>query len=86
MAKDSLLGDMSTRTKTTMVLPDLLVQHMEEVCYALGIPRNAWISMGVATLTMKMLPLIPSGKKRTRIFKDLERLLAKLLDELKSSL
>ena len=59
MTKDSMLGDMSTRTKTTMVLPNTLVQHMGEVCYALGIPRNAWISMGAATLTMKMLPLIP---------------------------
>ncbi len=44
MTKDSMLGDMSTRTKTTMVLPNTLVQHMGEVCYALGIPRNAWIS------------------------------------------
>ena len=88
MAKknESFLGDMSTRTKTTMVLPDTLVQHMQTMCYALGVPRNAWISMGVAMLTLKMLPMVSPGKKRTRMLRDLEKFLLKLLSEVKSSL
>jgi len=80
------MTNLGPRVKTTMELPTVLVARMNEICSDLGIPRNAWITMGAAELTMRMLPLIDPGKKRTRIFKDLKRLLSKLLDEIESTL
>lgn len=74
---------MSGRKKCTFELSELLIERVDEVCYSLGIPRNAWVTFGVAVLTLRMLPFVVRGKKRTRMVRDLEKVLNDLLAEVR---
>lgn len=85
MPRESLLGDMSNRAHTDLRLPQLLVDRIEEVCYALGIPKNAFFVLGAATLALKLLPLLP-GRKRARLVADLEEFVVKLIANVKQAL
>ena len=73
------------RAKTDLRLPRLLIKAVEAVCYALGIPKNAFFALGAARLALKLAPLIP-GRKRGRLVQDLEKIVLKTLDEAKKAL
>ena len=66
-------------------MPRSLVRDIESVCYALGVPKNAFFAMGAATLAMQFLPLVP-GKKRGRLVKDLAKFVRKVADEVEGTL
>ncbi|OGO08164.1 MAG: hypothetical protein A2Y61_00330 [Chloroflexi bacterium RBG_13_60_13] len=83
--KNSLLGDMSQRIPIYLRLPRLLVERVEEICYALGVPKNAFFAIGAATLALNLLPLMP-GKKRPRLLADLEKFVQDILANARKAL
>ena len=85
MGKMSMLGAMGQRVKTDLRLPKLLIKQVESICYALGIPKNAFFTLGVAGLALQLAPLLP-GRKRARLVQDMEKIVLKLLAEVKKSL
>jgi len=85
MPKATLLDGMGTRTKTDIRLPRMLLDSVEQVCYALGIPKNAYFAISVATMTLQLLPLLP-GRKRKRLVQDLEKIVLKVIGGINDSL
>jgi hypothetical protein len=76
---------MAERKKCTFELSEVLIDRVDEICYALGVPRNAWVTFGLATITLRMLPFVVQGKKRARMVRDLEKILQDLLKGLKAA-
>lgn len=73
------------RVKIDLRLPRSLIEQVETVCYALGIPKNAFFALGVAGLTAELAPLLP-GPKRGRLVQDLERIVLNTLEAAKKAL
>jgi len=81
---ETVLSGMEDRIKTDLRLPQVLVDHVEQVCYALGIPKNAFFAMGAALLCLKLLPLLP-GSKRPKLVQEIEKFVTEVVEAVKQS-
>lgn len=67
------LSDLGERVKTDIRLPRTLLDHVDRVCQAVGLPKNAFITMGTALLVVLLSPLVP-GRRRKTILANAEKI------------
>jgi len=74
------------RVKTDMRLPRLLVKHVDSIVNQVGIPKNALFTIAASMTVVQLMSLLTPGKKRLRIFYELEELVQKTFEEAKKAL
>jgi len=73
------------KRKITAHIPLTLAMRMDEVVHKhLGIKRNAFITMAVAFMLTKVLPIL-TPKKRAQVLRDIEKSFEATMAEAKKS-
>lgn len=75
---EPILGDVSERVKTDLRLPRLLMEHVEAVCAAAGVPKNAFFALASGLFLIRMSPAL-EGRKRKEVLNDIEALFQKVI-------
>lgn len=75
----SLLGPMCDRVKTDVRLPFALSHSVEELCAALGIPKNALFTLAASLLCVQLAPLLKPGVPRRKMLAELDALFQSVL-------
>jgi hypothetical protein len=83
--KKSLLGTMEGRIKTDLRFPPELLDKVDEVCVALGIPKNAFFVLAAGLLTLQLSPLVRI-KQRKQLIMIVQDLFQKILAEIAKTL
>ncbi len=78
-------SDLGKRVKTDVRLPRVLLDHVDRVCQAVGLPKNAFISMGAALLVVLLSPLVP-GRRRKTILASAEKIFQTFISRARKSL
>lgn len=83
--KKSLLGSQEDRIKTDLRFPPELIDQVEQVTTALGIPKNAFFVLSASLLVLQLAPLVRS-KSRKQLVLAMQDLFQKVLTEITKSL
>jgi len=75
---EPILGDVSKRVKTDLRLPRDLMRHVEAVCAAAGVPKNAFFALASALFLIRMSPAL-EGRKRKEVLKYIEDMFQKVI-------
>lgn len=75
------LGPMSERVKTDMRLPAQLVKVVEELCDLVGVKKNSFLVLALATYSATLTPLLRHPKKRAVVLRELRELFQKVIEE-----
>jgi hypothetical protein len=71
----------SEKTKTTVTVPQELLEQVSDLSDRLGIGRNAVVCLGCAMAVVKFSPLIGAGRRRVAMLQDIARTFQKLMEE-----
>jgi hypothetical protein len=76
---------MEGRVKTDLRFPPELLDKIDEVCAALGIPKNAFFVMAASLLTLQLAPLV-RVKQRKQLILHVQDLFQKLISDIANTL
>jgi len=71
----------SEKTKTTVTLPQPLLEQVSDLSDRLGIGRNAVVCLGCVLAVVKLSPLVGAGRRRAAMLQDIRRVFQKMMDE-----
>jgi hypothetical protein len=83
--KKSLLGSMGPRIKTDLRLPPAFLEKVDEVCVALGVPKNAFFVLAASMLALQLAPMV-RGKSRKQLILAMQDSFQKILSEVVKTL
>lgn len=83
--KKSLLGAQEDRIKTDLRFPPELIDSVEQVTTALGIPKNAFFVLAASLLVLQLTPLLRT-KSRKQLVMTMQDLFQKVVHEITKTL
>ena len=75
---------MNEKTKTTVTVPQPLLEQIGDLSDRLGIGRNAVVCLGCAFAVVMLSPLVGAGRRRVAMLQDIRRVFQKVMDEVQN--